>query len=502
MKEHLAVKPSEYREVCRNLAEDPNVSFVGMFAREQAADQYVIYTLFTRRTEGKVLIVTYLTGREIISLSDLIYPAALFEREMRDLFGLTIVGGVDIRPLVHHECWPEEVHPLRKAYPQEQRIAYRDEVPEGAYYRYMEVEGEGTYQIPVGPVHAGIIEPGHFRFSVVGEPIENLEIRLMYVHRGVEKMLENRPMEQLPFIFERISGESSAAYQLALALLVEKMAGKKVHPRISATRMVLCELERVYNFLSDLAGIAVDVAYSYVPERLNLHREYVQQLNERLTGSRFLRNTIFPGGVKTVWNQRQWDDLTAVLAAAEAELIELLRVFQSSASFLDRVEQTGIVYPKTAKELELTGPPLRAAGIAYDVRKAFPYELYGQVAFATATADGGGVYERLQVKAQEIRNAIGIIGQLKGQVLGNGPLRVTLPELKAGQEDFVLLETVKGELLVYAVMGEGGRFDRVYLRTPSFNNWAGLTYAVIGEIVPDFPLCNKSFNLSYAENDR
>lgn len=502
MDERLTVKPAEYREVCAKLAGDPNVNFVGMFARELAADQYMIYTIFTRRTEGKVISVTYVTKREVISLSDLIFPAALFEREMQDLFGLTITGGVDTRPLVHHECWPKGVHPLRKAYPQEQQIPYREEVPAGEYYPYMEVQGDGTYQIPVGPVHAGIIEPGHFRFSVVGEPIENLEIRLMYVHRGVEKMLENRPMEQLPLIFERISGESSAAYQLAYALLVEKMAGKKVNARISAIRMVLCELERVYNFLSDMAGISVDVAYSYVPERLNLHREYVQQLNERLTGSRFLRSTIQPGGVKVVWNLEQWEDLMRVLTAAEAELNECMSIFQSSASFLDRVEQTGIVYPKTAKELELTGPPLRATGIGYDVRKAFPYELYHQVEFAATVEEGGGVFERLKVKAQEIRNAVAIIGQLKEHVLSNAPLQIELPSLTAGQESYVLLETVKGELLVYAVMGDGGRFDRVYLRTPSFNNWAGLTYAVVGEIVPDFPLCNKSFNLSYAENDR
>jgi Ni,Fe-hydrogenase III large subunit len=180
----------------------------------------------------------------------------------------------------------------------------------------------------------------------------------------------------------------------------------------------------------------------------------------------------------------------------------LLRIFHTSASFLDRVEQTGVIYAKTAKDLELTGPPLRAAGVAYDVRKAFPYELYEQVKFSATVAEGGGVYERLHVKAQEIRNAVAIIGQLQEHVLSKAPLQVALPSLKAGQEGHVLLETVKGELLVYAVMGDGDKFDRVYLRTPSFNNWAGLTYVVIGEIVPDFPLCNKSFNLSYAENDR
>lgn len=497
----LEVQPLDYRELCEKYATDSQYNFISIFARELASGRYMIYTVFADREQGKLTVITYETGSEILSLSDLVYPAALFEREIQDQFGLTIAGGVDTRPLVKHECWPGGVYPLRKMYPQAEQLAYQ-EIPADEYYSFMPVKGEGTYQIPVGPVHAGIIEPGHFRFSTVGEPIENLEIRLMYVHRGVEKLLENRPMNQLNYIFERISGESSAAYQLAYALLVEKLAGKKVNQRISAIRMVFLELERIYNFLGDIAGISIDVAYSYVPERLNLHRELVQQLNERLTGSRFLRNTIVPGAVKMAIAPKQWDDLLQTIEAVDAELTELIKVFNSSASFLDRVEQTGIVYPKTAKELELTGPVLRATGIPYDVRKAFPYELYDQMEYPIATAEGGGVYERLQVKAQEIRNAVTMIRQLKKRVFVSAPLHIDLPEIPAGKEEYVMIETVKGEAMVYGLMGANHRFDRIYVKTPSFTNWAGLTYAVIGEIVPDFPLCNKSFNLSYAENDR
>lgn len=502
MEERIKVERAGYRAVAEQYATDANYDFVCLFARETAPEEYLIYTIFTLRATGQVIIITYPTTDELISLSDLIFPAALFEREIQDQFGLKIAGGHDTRPLVKHECWGEEVFPLRKSFPAAKQLAYRDTALAEEFYPFMEVKGEGTYQIPVGPVHAGIIEPGHFRFSVAGEPIENLEIRLMYVHRGVEKLLENKPLHHLPFIFERISGESSAAYQLAYALLLEKMAGKKVPERVSAIRMILVELERIYNFFSDIAGISVDVAYSYPPERLNLQREMVQQLNERLTGSRFLRNTIFPGGVKISVDESQWQDMVSVLDAANRELDEMLAVFQNSSTFLDRVEETGIVYEKTAKELELTGPPLRATGNSYDVRKAFPYELYGKVEFTVATASGGGVYERLQVKAGEIKNGIAIIRQLKELALSKGALKIEVPEPKPGQEDYLMLETVKGELLVYAVMGDEGRFSRIYLKTPSFTNWAGLTYAVIGEIVPDFPLCNKSFNLSYAENDR
>ena len=495
---------TQYRALAEQYATDARYNFLCIFAREIAAQEYLVYTVFTLRECGKVIIITYPTQDELISLSDLIFPAALFEREIQDMFGLKIAGGHDIRPLVKHECWPDGVYPLRKDYPQEQTLEYRETTTRGAdeFYRYMEVKGEGTYQIPVGPVHAGIIEPGHFRFSVAGEPIENLEIRLMYVHRGVEKLLENRPISQLPFVFERISGESSVAYQLAFALLVEKMVGKQVPARVSALRMMLLELERIYNFFSDIAGISVDVAYSYPPERLNLQREMVQQLNERLTGSRFLRSTIVPGGVKIAIDEKQWQDLTSVLDKAGQELKEMLGVFENSSTFLDRVEQTGIIYEKTAKELEMTGPGLRATGNGYDVRKAFPFALYDRLEFTASSAEGGGVYERLQVKAGEIMNSIAIIGQLKEFVLSKDALNIALPDLVAGQEDWVMLETVKGELFVYAVVGEDGKFSRIYLKTPSFTNWAGLTYAVVGEIVPDFPLCNKSFNLSYAENDR
>lgn len=473
-------------ELCAQSAVEPPLSFS-------------ITTILSDRKEGYFVLIRYTTSEELVSLSDIIYQSNIFEREIADLFGLTVIGGRDTRHLVKHEVWPLNVYPLRKDFKYGTKLSIENEVPD---YVFKQISGEDGYQIPVGPVHAGIIEPGHFRFSVMGEPIENLEIRLMYKHRGIEKIAENIDANQVNLLFERVAGESTAAYAEAYAQLVEKLTGCTVSKEIKALRVVFLELERIYNFLDDIAGICVDVAYSYPAKKFGYFSEQIHQLCERLTGSRFLRNAISPCGSSISFGSTQKKDILDTLNKMKKRLNKIIEITLDEVSFLDRVERTGIVEKEIAKKLCMTGVVGRASGIRYDVRQSFGYELYPDIKRNINLKELGGVFERYQLKIAELRDAFDFIQAALLQINIDVPASKTAISLKENQEAIAIVETVKGELMVYGKAGSDNHFNRLYFKTPSFTNWEGLTQAVLGEIVPDFPLCNKSFNMSYSENDR
>ncbi|HAN09832.1 MAG TPA: proton-conducting membrane transporter [Clostridiales bacterium] len=487
----------EVKNIVGILINNLKLIFVGEFCIQE--ELFSINIILTNRRQGYFVIVRYDVSDALVSLQDFILQSHLFEREISDLYGIKIVDGKDTRHIVKHEGWPENIFPLRKDY------AFGDKVPllsEVSGYKFKKISGEGGYQIPVGPVHAGIIEPGHFRFSVIGEPIENLEIRLMYKHKGIEKICENINANKLNLLFERVAGESSVAYAECYALLVEKLIEFKPTDEVKALRVVLLELERIYNYLDDIAGMCVDVGYSYPAKKFNYFSEMIHQLCERVTGSRFLRNTIVPCGINIDFNEKNKADILDTLKNMEKRLNAIIEKTLGSVSFLDRVEDTGVVYNKTANRLGMTGVVGRAAGIEYDVRRSFPYELYREIKLKANTEISGSVFERYKLKIAEIRDAFLFIGKALSLIEGNVVKNKPEVMVEEGLEAYATVETVKGELVVYGKMGKDNKFDRIYFKTPSFTNWNGLTYAVSGEIVPDFPLCNKSFNMSYAENDR
>lgn len=480
----------------------------GTFCRQMGAD-FNIHIFMVERHKGKITCLVHGVGesRIQISLQGIVPIARLFEREIQDLFGLAIGSQdsnqhIDDRPLVRHESWESGVHPLLKDFDESQKIKMTHGIPR---YEYRGISGTGGLQIPVGPVHAGVIEPGHFRFTIGGEPIENLEIRLMYKHRGIEKRAENMEANILNLLFERVAGESSVAYAQAYAMLVEQLSPLESNMNIDMLRTILLELERIYNFMDDMAGICVDIGYSYPAKRYQMYSELTRQCCEKLTGSRYMRNAIVPGGMSMEWNQTKKEALKSLMADIEKGLHEVYLMTVESVSFLDRVEHTGMVSRKEAKETHMTGVVGRACGIPYDVRKSFPYAAYSIIDandMSPLTSELGGVYERYQLKYEEVRRAMGIICKLVERLPEH--LDVSKPAiiLREDSEAVVAVETVKGELLVYGAVGKDNHFDRIYFKTPSFTAWEGLTYAVLGEIVPDFPLCNKSFNMSYSENDR
>jgi len=495
---YININPLHYKELVQRLLQSYKLLFVAEFCRQEEKS-FITSTILSNRKEGYFVVISYPTDSELISLGGLVLQSDLFEREISDMYGIKIVDGNDTRNLVKHESWAADVYPMRKEHTFGGKIELKNEIPP---YQFKEVSGDNAYQIPVGPVHAGIIEPGHFRFSVMGEPIENLEIRLMYKHKGIEKLCENVAADKLNLIFERVSGESSVAYAEACAQLLEKLASMSVPDEIRALRVVLLELERIYNFLDDIAGICVDVAYSYPAKKYGYFSEQIHQLCERLTGSRFMRSCIIAGGSNIGFTLENKADILSALNGMKARLEKIINMTVDEVSFLDRVEHTGLVYKDTAKKLYLTGVVGRASGIKYDVRHSFSYELYKDIKKDINVLELGGVFERYLMKIAELKDAFSFIEAALEYIKSDIPISKPAIDLKPGSEAIAAVETVKGELVVYGQAGENNTFNRIYFKTPSFTNWNGLTYAVLGEIVPDFPLCNKSFNMSYSENDR
>jgi Ni,Fe-hydrogenase III large subunit/Ni,Fe-hydrogenase III component G len=427
------------------------------------------------------------------ALTPVFYAADWYGREMQDMFGIMAVGHPDLRPLYLYDDWPTGLYPLRKDFDQEIKVG---RTPRS--YPYHKVEGEGVMEIPVGPIHAGVIEPGHFRFSVAGEPVINLEIRLGYVHRGVEKISESTPYAKGVRLAERISGDNGMAHSTAYCMTLERAAGVDVPERADKLRTIFLEMERIYNHLGDVGGISLDTAFTTGAQQAYIMRERMLDMNDRLTGSRLLRGINVVGGVR---HDITGDDVSALrshLVTLNLEMQDWIQMVTTMPSFLDRVERTGILSYEAAVDLNVVGPAARASGVGRDVRKEHPYAAYGDVAFSVPLRREGDVNARMWVKLEEIQESISIIDQALGSLTAGG-LRVDVspPE---GETAVSLVESPRGETLHWIQCGNGCPL-RHKVRDASFCNWPALEVAVLGNIVPDFPLINKSFNLSYAGDD-
>ena len=426
------------------------------------------------------------------SITNKVAAANWYEREIQDLFGLIPLDHPDPRRLMNFEDWPEGVHPLRKDFD----IKTKPPRVDGEYI-YRRVEGEGVYEIPVGPVHAGVIEPGHFRFSVAGEPIINLEIRHFYTHKGVEKLFENISIDKAVFLAERISGDNSVAHAVAFCQAMEKIAAINIPPRAKHIRTILLELERIYNHLADIAGIATDVAFSFGAAHANKLKEDVLQLNERVTGSRLLRGMNTIGGVRRDLGDKK-DEILLSLSIIQRDFRKLMEHLISTPSLMDRIETTGRLYNDIAKGLHVVGPVGRASGIDRDMRRDHPYAAYKEFNFKVIVSKAGDVLARTIVRADELCESVGLIEQALWS-LPEGDIRMTVNEVCDGQA-LGFCEAPRGETL-YWIRTSGNKIERCKVRDPSFCNWLSIEYAVLDNIVPDFPIINKSLSLSYSGND-
>jgi Ni,Fe-hydrogenase III large subunit/Ni,Fe-hydrogenase III component G len=430
------------------------------------------------------------------SLANALPAANWQEREVQDLFGLKLEGHPNPRRCALHDDWPE-VYPLRKDF------SLKTVLPpfQGERHKFREVEGEGVFQVPVGPVHAGIIEPGHFLFSVAGEPVLYLQIRLFYTHKGTEKLFENIPVSHGVRLAESISGDSSFAHATAFCHAIERAAGVQAPPRARALRTICLELERIYNHIADIGAIATDVAFVVANAHAMRLKERVLRLNELLAGSRLLRGMACLGGVRFDWNAAQLEALRRFTTELRPDFDSLVDLIRDSSSTRDRLETTGILKPETARDLGVVGIAGRASGFDHDLRRDFPHAAYDQVSFAVPVYREGDVLRRLQVRVDEVREALAIIDQVAGK-LPAGPVRQPVPELPAGAVALGYAEGWRGEIFHWIRAADKGRLARCKVKDPSLQNWPALSEAILGNIVPDFPVVNKSFNLSYSGTDR
>ncbi len=426
------------------------------------------------------------------SLAKDIYSSALFEREIREMFGIEPTGNPDLRRLsLHDEVAPSGNYPLRKDFKKIQPGRINE-------YKFNKVDGRGIFEIPVGPVHAGIIGPGHFRFSVAGEPIISLELRLGFTHRGVEKLFEGRRYFDAVGLAECVSGDSAFAHSLAFAQSAEKISGLIIPVQAGYLRGIFLELERIYNHVNDIGGIATDVGFSFPAAYASIIKEAILQLNNKLTGSRYLKKVNVAGGVAAGIDETKKLILFESLKSIKHDFRELVKILNSSVSFMDRVDTTGVLKRKTAEDLGMVGLAGRACGIPADLRKYFP-GVYKEAKFKMATEESGDVLARLQIRFCEFEESCRLIEEFAKKLAREDDIRIN-PELKAGSA-LGYAEGWRGPVLYWLKTDSAGVIERCKIVDPSFRNWQGLSYAVLGNIVPDFPLCNKSFDLSYSGND-
>jgi Ni,Fe-hydrogenase III large subunit/Ni,Fe-hydrogenase III component G len=486
---------------CAQLYKKWNGRLISLFAddaRSETGVFHVYYAFALDPAHGFLVLRVPIPPDQprFLSLTNALPAANWQEREIQDLFGLRLEGHPNPRRCALHDDWPE-VYPLRKDF------GLKTALPpfSGERHKFREVEGEGVFQVPVGPVHAGIIEPGHFLFSVAGEPVLYLQIRLFYTHKGTEKLFENLPISHGVCLAESISGDSSFAHATAFCHAIERAAGVDAPPRARAIRSICLELERIYNHIADIGAIATDVAFVVANAQAMRLKEKVLRLNEHLTGNRLLRGMAGLGGVRFDWDADQARGISDFVAELESEFDSLVNLIHGSSSTRDRLEGTGVLKPETARDLGVVGIAGRASGFEHDLRRDFPHAAYDQVAFAVPLYREGDVLHRMQVRNDEVRQSLSILRQLLCK-LPSGPIRVDLPLLPEGATALGYVEGWRGEIFHWVRTAANNCLARCKIKDPSLQNWPALSEAILGNIVPDFPVVNKSFNLSYSGTDR
>ena len=425
-------------------------------------------------------------------------PAYRFERQMQSLMGVIPTGHPDMRPWIKFEDWPENLFPLRKTF---DALTPMPRV-EGEY-QWIRAAGEGVYEIPVGPVHAGIIEPGHFRFQAVGEMIVNLEERLGYVHKGIEKKFESLSWKDGVKLAGRVSGDTTAAHSIAYSIAVESMTGCIIPERAHWIRALFLERERIANHLGDIGSICNDAAFAFMLYQFSRLRELVLRTNHRLFGHRFMMDRVLPGGVAADIYEKGKREILAELETVSRDFERLVVIYDESSSLDDRVRDTGILKPEKARELCVVGVVARASGMNLDCRifNPFPpYDQYDRLELDVPVKVTGDVHARTLVRIEEIRESIRIIRYIL-ENMPDGPIYVDPGTPLPGTAGFAAVEGWRGEIIYWLQAGPEGEVNRCMVRDPSSLNWLGLEQAIPGNIVPDFPLCNKSFNQSYSGHD-
>ncbi len=455
---------------------------------------FAVHAALTIRS-GLLVITLPVENERFPDISDLFPAANRMQRAAYDLFGLRAEHAADQRKWLRHAAWPENVFPLRKSFDARQRFPSGED-----RYPFVKVEGEGVHEIPVGPVHAGTIEPGHFRFSVVGEGVLRLEERLGYTHKGVEKRFEQMDLMQGAKLAGRISCDSTVAYAWAYAMAVESALDLTPPARSLWLRALFLERERVGQHLGDLGFLGNDAGLAFGLAQFSRLREDWLRVNEAFFGHRYLMDAVVPGGVSRDIDAAGVARLRRELNSIGTEVEKLKSIYDEHAGLQDRFIGAGRVKPELAERLGLTGLAGRASAIAWDLRVQFPPGPYDRLDVNMSTHRNGDVAARVTVRFDEIAESLRLI-ELMLASLAPGEIAMPLPRAAAGAFGVGWVEGWRGEVLIALETGAGNSIRRVHPHDPSWQNWPLLERAVLGNIVPDFPLINKSFNLSYSGQD-
>jgi Ni,Fe-hydrogenase III large subunit len=433
-------------------------------------------------------------GTPYPGIEDLFPAAARMQRAMADMSGMRSTDP-DVRPWLRHASWPQSYRPLIDSL----LLATATE-PAIDSYDFVRVEGDGVHEIAVGPVHAGIIEPGHFRFSVVGEKVLRLEEHLGYVHKGIELRFTQLPILEAHRLAARVSGDSAVAFSWAYCQALEGMANTEIPPRAAWLRALYLELERVANHLGDLGALGNDAGFAFGLAQFSRLKEQLLRASQEAFGQRYLMDAVVPGGTQRNLTKMGTPLLRRCLREIEHEVLTLRTIYDEHEGVRDRFTGAGTVTPELATRLGLTGLAGRASARAFDLRSDLPCEPYAQLPVTKIVRSEGDVAARVAVRFDELHESSRLIERIL-DVLPAGPHRTPLHMPADGTVGVGLIEGWRGPVLVALEAGPAGSIRRCHPHDPSWQNWPVLEHAIIGNIVPDFPLINKSFNLSYSGHD-
>jgi Ni,Fe-hydrogenase III large subunit/Ni,Fe-hydrogenase III component G len=463
-------------------------ALVGLWGERDFAHMAVI-----ERESGDCAVLSYACeGNRFPAVGRMHPPAIRLERAVRDLVGLEPEGLPDTRAWLDHSKWNLR-HPLGQA-------GHAPAAP--SVYPFLPAEGESLHQIPVGPVHAGIIEPGHFRFTANGETVVRLEERLGYVHKGIESLMAGASIQRAAVLAGRVSGDSTVACALAFARAVEAALGVAVPPRAVWLRALLAELERLANHFGDIGAICNDAAFAMMHAQCGLLREQVLRAAEACFGHRLMMDCVVPGGVAHDLPGDGERLLRVLTAGVRRRFPELVELYDNTASLQDRTVGTGILSPQLAEQFAAGGYIGRASGRKFDARRTPGYAPYDDLQFEVPVLEEGDVNARVWIRIREVEQSLLLIDEILRR-LPAGPIcaPASSPPAAGVSEGVALVEGFRGDVLAWVRIARDGNVERCHVRDPSWFQWPLLEAVIDGNIVADFPLCNKSFNCSYAGHD-
>jgi len=490
----LTVSPDQWRQVAQDFAAAAG-RLLALWASADERGTPTIRAAFLAEQQGLLLSVP-LARPDVPypGIGDLFPAAVRMQRAIADLTGLRSTDS-DARPWLRHAAWPAGYRPLID--PPLSAPGAQADLDD---YAFVRVEGDGVHEIAVGPVHAGTIEPGHFRFSVVGEKVLRLEERLGFAHKGIEQRFTQLPILDAHRLAARVSGDSAVAFAWAYCQALEGMAGEEIPPRAAWLRALYLELERVANHLGDLGALGNDAGFAFGLAQFSRLKEGVLRASHEALGERYLMDAIAPGGTRRDLARNGAPPLGRYLREIADEVLRLQMIYDEHEGVRDRFNGAGTVAPELAARLGLTGLAGRASAQAFDLRSDLPCKPYAQLSVRKIIRTDGDVAARVAVRFDELQESCRLIQHILG-ALPDGPHCTHVRVPADGAMGAGLIEGWRGPVWVALEAGPAGTIRRCHPHDPSWQNWPVLEHAIIGNIVPDFPLINKSFNLSYSGHD-